>query len=152
MFYLCFAGPAEEILFRGYIQSGLNQLFGKPFRFFGVAWGCGALGAALLFGLMHVINLASLYRGQVDLQLVWGLWTFFGGLVFSFVREKTGGVLAPTILHRFPQAMAYPYWVLDYLSSTPTGKLAAESPAGDQRARSRRPPCGDRWVGGRHDA
>jgi len=109
VFFLFFVGPAEEILFRGYIQSRLNQAFGKPFRFFGVNWGWGVIGTSVLFGLMHVLNLTSLYRGQWDPQFAWGLWTFFGGLMFGFLRERTGSVLAPAILHGFPQAVAYPF-------------------------------------------
>jgi uncharacterized protein len=108
LFFLFFIGPAEEILFRGYIQSRLNQAFGRPYRFFGVNWGLGAVVTALFFGLMHFLNLTSLYKGQADFQVWWGLWTFFGSLTFSFVREKTGSVLAPAILHGFPQAIAYP--------------------------------------------
>lgn len=45
----------------------------------------------------------------MNLQSAWGLWTFFGGLLFSFMRERTGSVLAPAILHGFPQGVSYPF-------------------------------------------
>jgi membrane protease YdiL (CAAX protease family) len=44
--------------------------------------------------------------GNWHLTPWWGLWTFFAGLVLGFVREKTGSIVAPTILHGLPQAIA----------------------------------------------
>ena len=34
-----FVALGEEILFRGYIQSRVNEAFGRPYIFFGVNWG-----------------------------------------------------------------------------------------------------------------
>jgi membrane protease YdiL (CAAX protease family) len=36
----------------------------------------------------------------------WGFWTFFGSFVLSYVREKTGSIVAPALLHGLPQAIA----------------------------------------------
>lgn len=107
IFYVFFLGLGEELLFRGYIQSRLNQAFGKPFQFYGVSLGWGIIIASLLFGLMHVLNLASLITGDWQLMPWWGFWTFFAGLVNGFIREKTGSIVAPTILHGLPQGIAY---------------------------------------------
>ncbi len=107
VFYILFLGLGEELLFRGYIQSRLNAAFGRPFQFYGVNWGWGAIIASTLFGFMHVLNLGSLLSGDWKLAWWWGIWTFFGGIVFGFVREKTGSIVAPTILHGLPQAIAY---------------------------------------------
>lgn len=41
-----------------------------------------------------------------EVTMAWGFWTIFSGLVFGFVREKSGGILAPTLLHGLPQAIA----------------------------------------------
>ncbi|HOT91653.1 MAG TPA: CPBP family intramembrane metalloprotease [Anaerolineae bacterium] len=107
VFYVFFVGLGEELLFRGYIQSRLNAAFGKPFRFFGVNWGWGIVITAALFGLMHILNIGSLVIGRWELAWWWGLWTFFGGLVLGFVREKSFSIIAPTILHGLPQAIAH---------------------------------------------
>jgi hypothetical protein len=104
--YALFVGFGEEILYRGYIQSRLNEAFGKPYRFFGVAFGWGAILTALLFGLSHAGLLGFLLGLSTKVTLAWSLWTFFGGLVFGFVREKTGSILAPALLHGLPQAIA----------------------------------------------
>ena len=106
-FYVFFLGLGEELLFRGYIQSRLNDAFGKPFQFYGVHWGWGIIITSILFGLMHVLNLGSLAIGDWQLTPWWGFWTFFAGLVNGFVREKTGSIVAPTILHGLPQGIAY---------------------------------------------
>jgi membrane protease YdiL (CAAX protease family) len=106
VYYLFFLGFGEELLFRGYIQSRLNDAWGRPFRFYGVPWGWGLVITSLLFALMHVINIGSLVSGNWQLEPWWGLWTFFGGLVNGFVREKTGSIVAPSILHGLPQAIA----------------------------------------------
>ncbi len=105
-FYVLFLGLGEELLFRGYIQSRLNAAWGTPYRFFGVAWGWGVIAASALFGLMHVLNLGSLVTGDWKPEWWWGLWTFFSGLVLGLVREKTGSIAAPTILHGLPQGIA----------------------------------------------
>lgn len=107
VFYVFFLGLGEELLFRGYIQSRLNAAFGKPLRFFGVNCGWGIVMTAALFGLMHVLNLGSLVGGRWQLAWWWGFWTFFSGLVLGFVREKSGSIIASTILHGLPQAIAY---------------------------------------------
>ena len=107
VFYIVFLGLGEELLFRGYMQSRLNSAWGKPFQFFGVTWGWGIVIVSLLFGFMHVLNLGGLSGGAWQPEWWWGFWTFFGGLVLGFVREKTGSIVAPTILHGLPQAIAY---------------------------------------------
>ncbi len=99
-------GFGEEILFRGFIQSRLNQGFGTPYHWYGVPWGWGTLMTALIFGLTHTGIFALLFMGNTSLTWPWGLWTLFAGLVLGFVREKTGSVVAPAILHGLPQAVA----------------------------------------------
>lgn len=109
IFYLFFLGPGEEIFFRGYVQSRLNAAFDRHYKFFNVSWGWGIIITSILFGLMHFLNFASLFAGKLDLKWWWGLSTFFWGLIFGFVREKTGSIIAPAILHGLSQAIAYTF-------------------------------------------
>lgn len=88
-----FVGFLEEFFFRGYVQSRLNDCFGRPFRFMSVSFGPGLVLAALAFGLFHPITVAG------DPPWAWGLWTAAMGLTFGFLREKTGAVIAPALLH-----------------------------------------------------
>jgi uncharacterized protein len=107
LFYLPFVGFGEEILYRGYIQSRLNQAFGTPWRFLGADWGWGIVLTSLLFGLLHIMNGLDYHTGQFIPQWWWGLWTFFGGFVFSYLRQKTGSIIAPGLVHGLPQALVY---------------------------------------------
>ena len=104
--YGFFVGFGEEAIFRGYVQSRLNDAFGRPYQFFGIKYGWGLVIASALFGLTHVGITTSLITGQVNLQWAWGFWTFFGGLVFGLVREKSNSILASALLHGLPQAIA----------------------------------------------
>jgi len=97
MFY--FAGFGEEILFRGYIQSRLNQDFGKPWRLKGVYFGPGLLITSALFGILHMMNPFNPLMGKFELNLLWGISSFFAGLLFGFLREKTGTVLSASLGH-----------------------------------------------------
>ncbi|MBU1660588.1 MAG: CPBP family intramembrane metalloprotease, partial [Chloroflexi bacterium] len=104
--YGVFVGFGEEIIFRGYMQSRLNDAFGRPYQFFGIKYGWGIVIASALFGLTHVGLTQSLLTDHVNLHWAWGFWTFFGGLVFGLVREKSESILAPALLHGLPQAIA----------------------------------------------
>jgi membrane protease YdiL (CAAX protease family) len=89
--YFVFVGLSEEILFRGYIQSRLNQSFGKPFRLFRVDFGVGLFISAILFGLLHGFNTHEFSW--------WALFPIPMGMIFGFLREKEGGLIACTLLH-----------------------------------------------------
>jgi hypothetical protein len=99
VFAFLFSAPVEELLFRGLMQGWLNKAFGRPYQTWGVQWGPGLLITALLFGLWHVLAPFEVFTGQYALALPHGLWTFCAGLIFGLVREKTGGIAAPVILH-----------------------------------------------------
>lgn len=94
LYFYCFVGPAEEMLFRGYIQTRLNEAYGKPYRFFGVEWGMGLVVGAVLFGLWHVV-----WHPLEGGAWFHGLWTFFVGIVFGYVRERSKGIVAGSVLH-----------------------------------------------------
>jgi membrane protease YdiL (CAAX protease family) len=99
-----FSGFGEEILYRGYFQSRINEEFGRPHSFLGVNFGIGLIIASLLFAMAHVLNPFNPFKGSFDLFWGWGLWTSFGGLFFGFIREKTGSILAAGIAHGLPDA------------------------------------------------
>jgi hypothetical protein len=104
--FALFVGFGEEILYRGYMHSRLNEAFGTPYRFYDVAFGWGSILTAVLFGLTHVGILRWILGISSEITWAWGLWTIFGGLVFGYVREKSGSILAPALLHGLPQAIA----------------------------------------------
>ncbi|HTO58413.1 MAG TPA: CPBP family intramembrane glutamic endopeptidase [Pseudomonadales bacterium] len=81
-------GLPEEFFFRGYLQTQLNRSFGRPWQIFGARWGAGLPLAAALFALCHVPLGGA---GQ--------LIVFFPGLFYGWLRERTDGVVVPTIYH-----------------------------------------------------
>jgi len=106
LYHFIFVGFGEEILFRGYFQSRLNIAFGRPFRFLGVQWGWGIIIVSLIFGFAHVLNPFNPFLGHFGLCWPYGFWTFFIGLMFGYLREKTGSIVAPALIHGIPQALA----------------------------------------------
>jgi membrane protease YdiL (CAAX protease family) len=100
-----FSGFGEEFVWRGYVQSRLNQAFGRPLYLFGVQFGAGLIVASLLFGLLHAFNTFDPTIGLPSLAWGWALWAFIGGLFFGVIREKTGTLVAPGIAHGLPDAV-----------------------------------------------
>lgn len=105
VYFLFFVGFCEEMFFRGYVQSRLNAAFGHPYTFCGVAWGWGLIIASLIFGFGHVFNHFNPFLGEFNWMWWWGFWTIFSGLVFGFLREKTGSILVSAIIHGLPLAI-----------------------------------------------
>ena len=84
----CVALP-EEVFYRGYMQSRLNEAFPGRLRLFGAQVGFGWIYTACLFALGHFL-----------IEFRWeSLATFFPGLAFGWMRERTGSLIAPTIFH-----------------------------------------------------
>lgn len=82
-------GLPEEVFFRGYLQTHLDEAYPKRFKVFKTQLGLGSVLTAALFALTHFLLLGHLFS----------LTVFFPALVFGWLRERTGRVLAPTIFH-----------------------------------------------------
>jgi len=85
---ICVALP-EEVFYRGYMQSRLNEVFPKGFNIFSARLGAGWFYTAVLFAIGHYL---------IDFRIN-TLATFFPGLVFGWLRERTGNVTASTLFH-----------------------------------------------------
>jgi len=84
---LVLVGPCEELAFRGFVQKGFENSFGKM---------KGLLIASVLFGLLHGLN--TLYA-IVPLFVV--------SLVFGYVWQRTGGnTTASALMHGVYDAIA----------------------------------------------
>ncbi len=106
IWYIIFVGIAEEIMFRGYIQSRLNEHFTKTCRRFmgyDVEWHQGTLIAgALIFGPIHLINAVNIREGYVDITtsiIIIAIVASFFGILFGVVREITGDIWICSFLH-----------------------------------------------------
>ena len=88
-FQLFFVAVPEEFFYRGYFQTRLNEVFPRKFSIFGVQMGLGSVWASLFFAFGHTLVLFQW----------WHFATFFPGMVFAWLREKTGGVMAGAVFH-----------------------------------------------------
>ncbi len=79
----------EELFFRGYVQTLLGQRLRRPApQWLGERWPAILL-TALLFALAHL---------AVDWQPA-RLAVFFPALLFGWLRERSGSLAAPVLLH-----------------------------------------------------
>lgn len=88
-YHLFFVAIPEEFFYRGYFQTRLNEIFPKKFLVFGVPIGWGLVIASLFFAFGHSLVVVRW----------WHFATFFPGLLFGWLREKTGQPLAGALLH-----------------------------------------------------
>jgi membrane protease YdiL (CAAX protease family) len=93
------AGFGEEIFYRGYIQSRVDQAFGTPRRWLGFEWGVGLLVSSLLFGLVHALNTVDYFHGRYAFGWRTGLQSVFSGMFYGLIRARTGSVLPGAIEH-----------------------------------------------------
>jgi membrane protease YdiL (CAAX protease family) len=99
------AGVGEEVFFRGYVQSRLNEAFGRPWRLFGVPFGLGLFGASALFALVHILNTTDYFTGVYRFRWWHGLATF-ATLYYGLLRERTGSVAASAVVHGYVDLIA----------------------------------------------
>jgi membrane protease YdiL (CAAX protease family) len=78
----------EEFFFRGYLQTELDRALGRPYRLFGARFGAGLVVAAVLFALCH-----TPFGGPARLSV------FFPGLLYGWLRARTGTILVPVLYH-----------------------------------------------------
>lgn len=79
----------EEIFFRGYLMSRLEEHWPSRRRLWGAPVGWSLLVSSLLFGLGHVL---------VDFQ-PGRMAVFFPALVFGWMRQRTGSLAPATLFH-----------------------------------------------------
>jgi membrane protease YdiL (CAAX protease family) len=83
-------GLPEEFFFRGYLQTQFDQAWNRPYRLFRTNWGIGLPVAAALFAMCHVP-----FGGAGRLIV------FFPGLLYGWLRLRTGTIAVPALYHAF---------------------------------------------------
>ena len=86
----------EEFFFRAYLQTNLNQVWGRPYRFLGAQWGWGLPVSAVVFALCHLV-----YGDLTQLKVV------FFGLFAGWLRERTGSIAGPVLYHAAGNILLY---------------------------------------------
>ena len=120
--YFVMVGFAEELFFRGYIQTRLNETFNKHFRkFLGfeVEYGWGLIITAVIFGVVHIFGGINPFKGTYAINPFYvfiAIFATFFGLLFGVIREKTGDIWACSILHGTWDF----FWILIFMPSNAT--------------------------------
>jgi membrane protease YdiL (CAAX protease family) len=79
----------EELFYRGWLQTAWARTAPeRGVRVLGARLGAGFLWTQLLFAVGHLVTLQP-----------WRIATFFPGLLFGWVRERTGSIAAPVVVH-----------------------------------------------------
>jgi hypothetical protein len=79
----------EELFYRGWMQTSWSRSApGSGVTVLGARLGRGFLATQALFALGHLVVLQP-----------WRLGTFFPALLFGWLRERTGSVAAPVLVH-----------------------------------------------------
>jgi membrane protease YdiL (CAAX protease family) len=93
------AGFGEEVFYRGYVQSRVNEVFGRPLRLGGVQYGAGLLVSSALFGFLHALNSVDYFQGRFTFAWGYGVAAFGIGLLYGCLREISGSVVAGAVAH-----------------------------------------------------
>jgi membrane protease YdiL (CAAX protease family) len=97
--FILATGFPEEIFYRGFVQSRLNEVYRKRYSVVGIRFGWGLILTTLLFGFIHSLNGVDILHGHFNLNWQWGLASLFPGLIFALIREGTGSILPGALLH-----------------------------------------------------
>ena len=102
-FQLTMPGFEEEAFYRGTLLLALNEAFRGRLRAFGIDWGWGALLSCLAFGLAHAFGYSASAGFSFDAMTMAA--TSVPSLLAVWLRERTGSLLFPVILHNFGNAI-----------------------------------------------
>ena len=89
-------GIDEELFFRGLLLLLLHQAFGKGLTVWGAATGWGFWLVTAVFGLLHGVTIEG---GDFQINVFVILSTGFLGFVLTWMRERTGSLVAPILFH-----------------------------------------------------
>ena len=91
-------GLDEELFFRGLLLLLLHQAFGKGLTVWGAETGWGLWLVTALFGLLHGVTLED---GNFEVHFGVIVSTGFLGFVLTWMRDRTGSLVAPLLFHNF---------------------------------------------------
>jgi hypothetical protein len=89
-------GIAEELAYRGVIQTRLNKIFGRPWSLFKAPLGWGYIITAIIFWAVHAFRVEGL-----SLYFFWQTLTLqmVVGLALGWLRERSGSLVPGILAH-----------------------------------------------------
>lgn len=103
-------GFAEEIMFRGVIQTELMKTLPQDVKILGLNFKRGTLLAAIIFGLAHIINIFTIANvcfviGQVISAIIFGL-------IVGYFYQETRSLIPAIIIHNLANGIASLAYIL----------------------------------------
>lgn len=95
-YQLTMPGLEEEPFYRGILLLALYEAFRGRIRALGIDWSWGVLLSCALFGMAHAFGYDD---GAFEFDLLTFLLTGVPSLILVWMRERTGSVLLPIIIH-----------------------------------------------------
>lgn len=97
--HLLVIGTTQEILYRGFLQTFLEQQWRGSWRFLGQSWSRAGVLAAVVFMLSHVRPYPPfVWPAQLLLALGYGL-------AYGFMYERTRSLVGPSLAHGYSNAV-----------------------------------------------
>lgn len=88
-YHLFFVAIPEELFYRGYIQTRLDEVYRPQWNILGAKLGWGWIITCVVFAIGHSL---------VEFQW-WHVFIFFPSLVFGWMRARSGGIMAGAFFH-----------------------------------------------------
>lgn len=88
-YHLFFVAIPEELYYRAYVQSRLDEVWAPRWRVAGALVGPGLIVSSLIFALGHSVVAAQWWHPAI----------LFPSLVFGWMRARTGTILAGAFFH-----------------------------------------------------
>ncbi len=109
LFQLTMPSIIEEIAVRGILLTLLSMVFINNLRIGKTYFGMGVIITAILFGLWHGLNVSDNF--SITMNWIPFVYTGVIGFVFGLVKERTGSLVYPILLHLIvnilPNTMGY---------------------------------------------
>ena len=99
----------EEVVYRGILLSLFSLLYIDNLHIGNINFGIGVVVTSILFGLWHGLNV----NVDFEITISWMAFIYTGliGFILALVRERTGSLLFPIIIHVIvnimPQTMGF---------------------------------------------
>jgi membrane protease YdiL (CAAX protease family) len=103
-YQLTMPGLEEEPFYRGILLLALSEAFRGRLRALGIDWSWGALLTSILFGLTHAFAFDD---GAFSFDLMPFLMTGVPALILVWLRERTGSLLLPILLHNYANSIGH---------------------------------------------
>lgn len=103
-FQLTMPGFEEEVFYRGLLLLVLARAFPARWRFAGIGWHWGMLVSCAAFGFMHALGWEN---GGPSFDAMTFAMTAGPALALVWLRERSGSLLLPVLLHNWVNAASY---------------------------------------------